>query len=465
LTSRADPHIKSENDFQNHISMQELNSMMLRQSVVSIALLAGISGSAYAGAIGYKVNPISLQGHDRFYDVAFAADGSYYAVGSVADSIAATSDAKFAIAKYKASGELDTSFGKSGYVVHNVITAGSAETARSVLVQADGKIVVAGPVEAAGASDPRDRDIALLRLNADGSLDSSFGTNGVSIVDFSKGEVNGTGFVADGFGGMTADAQNNFLVHGSKKREGGLDTDFALTRLTANGSVDASFAQNGVFSLDINGNNASPKPPVIMPNGSILGAGYQNAGGIVVPVIYKLDARGQLDTSYGNEGIFSQAVLGAVTEVYAMALQGSSVVTVGYGRNNAQESLDFLSLRILENGTLDSSYGTDGGYTRIDVDGFNDNGRNLTILPDGRLVLIGGGRYSSASSEGMMVILNADGTPDENFGDNGSELLDFGGAADFLWGVKVSPQGDKVVAVGIKGDANGDDAVVVTLPL
>jgi uncharacterized delta-60 repeat protein len=442
---------------------KEWNIMMLKQSALSAVLLSGLTSAAYAADINYKVNRLS-QGHDRFYDLAFAADGSYYAVGSLADATDATSDAKFAIAKYKASGELDTSFGKSGYVIHNVAVGASVEAARSVLVQADGKILVAGPVEATGA-DARDRDIAVLRLNSDGSLDRSFGVNGLTLLDFSKGEASGNSFVADSFGGMTLDQDNRVLVHGAKKRDGGLDTDFALARLTSNGELDDSFAQNGVFSLDLAGNNASPKPPVVLPNGSIMGVGYQNANGVVVPVIYRVNAAGQLDNSYGQNGVFSQAVLRAVTEVYAVALQGSSVVTVGYGRNNPQESLDFLSLRILENGTLDTSYGTSGGYTRVDADGYNDNGRNMTLLPDGRIMLIGGGRYAANSSEGMMVILSADGQADENFGERGAQLLDFGGAADFLWGVKVSPQGDKVVAVGIKGDANGDDAVVVTLPL
>jgi uncharacterized delta-60 repeat protein len=437
--------------------------MKLKLSAFSSVVTGVLTCNAYAADPQYKIERLS-QGHDRFYDLAFATDGSYYAVGSLADTIDANSDARFAIAKYKASGELDRSFGKSGYVIHNVAVGSQGETARSVLVQADGKVVVAGPVEAMGR-DARDRDIAVLRLHADGRLDSSFGKDGVVILDFSQGEANGSSFIADSFGGMAQDAENRLLVHGAKKREGALDTDFALARLNPNGSLDTGFAESGIFSLDLDGNNASPKPPLVLPNGSILGAGYQNAKGFVLPVIYKLDAQGQLDRSYGQSGVFSQSVLNAVTEVYAIALQGSSIVTVGYGRDTPQESLDFLSLRILENGNLDTSYGTGGGYTRVDADGYNDNARQMTILPDGRLLLIGGGRYAPTSSEGMMVVLSADGQPDENFGNNGAQLLDFGGAADFLWGVKVSPQGDKVVTVGIKGDAQGDDAVVVTLPL
>jgi uncharacterized delta-60 repeat protein len=464
LTSGLFFSIRVDNEFQDHIPITlELYMMKLKLSALSAVLLGGLSSNAFAADISYKVNRLS-QGHDRFFDLAFAADGSYYAVGSIADSVDSSSDAKFMVVKYKASGELDTSFGKSGYVITNVTVGAGAEVARSVLVQTDGKILVAGPVEAAGA-DARDRDIAILRLNTDGSLDSSFGAQGIAVLDFSKGEVSGNSFVADGFGGLALDSTDRILVHGAKKREGALDTDFALARLNANGTLDTSFAQNGVFSLDLSSNSASPKPPLVLPNGSILGAGYQSNGGVVVPVIYRLNAEGQLDTSYGNNGVFSQPALSAVTEVYAVSLQGTSVVTVGYGRNNSQESLDFLSLRILENGTLDQGYGTGGGYTRVDADGYNDNGRNMTVLPDGRILLIGGGRYALNSSEGMMVVLSADGQPDENFGENGAQLLDFGGSADFLWGVKVSPQGDKVVAVGIKGDANGDDAVVVTLPL
>jgi len=108
----------------------------------------------------------------------------------------------------------------------------------------------------------------------------------------------------------------------------------------------------------------------------------------VVPLAYRTNANGELDATHGENGVFSKAVLELVTEVYSAVLQGDSIVTVGYGRNTKQENLDFLSPRIKSDGTMDSTYGTNG-QDRIDASGFKDNGRSMTALPDGR-------RFSSA---------------------------------------------------------------------
>ncbi len=436
--------------------------------LVAFGLLTPLGTAAAAPELTSKIVAVSEAGHDRFYSVAFDSLGNYYTAGSVAASVEKSADHNMVVAKFNASGALDLSFGDRGYAIVNVAIGTDGEVARSILLQADGKIILGGPVEHAGATDPRDRDIALVRLQTDGSLDKTFGKNGIALFDLSEGTVNGTGFIADGFGGIAFDAQNRILIHGSKKRDGGLDTDFVMLRTKADGSIDKSFGAAGEAVLDLKNLSASPKPPLVLPDGSILGAGYQRDGAVVVPVIYKLDDQGQLDTSFGELGIFSQAVLSAVTEVYAIALQGSSIVTVGYGRNDGPESLDVLSLRILENGSLDTSFGTGGGYTRLDVDGFNDNGRNMLTLPDGRLMLLGGGRYTSQNVDGLVAVLNPDGTPDESFGENGLKLTDFGGSNDFLWGAAISPTKDRVIAVGIKGvslEAGNDDSVILNIPL
>jgi uncharacterized delta-60 repeat protein len=413
-----------------------------------------------------KTISVSAGGHDRFFAVAFDSQGNYYATGSVADSTDASADSKMLLAKFKADGEIDSSFGSDGYAIHNAATGTSGEVARSVLVQSSGKIIVAGTIEHAGADDARDRDIALLRFNADGTVDTNFGTNGLVTLDLSEGEVSGTSYVADNFGGLVQDSSGRLLIHASKKRDSATDTDFVLVRLSADGVLDQTFGTNGQSSLDIRNLSATPKTALLLPSGQIIGTGYMRDGNVVLPVVYRTDANGQLDTSFGSDGVYSQAVLTAVTEVYSAVLQGDSIVTVGYGRNNEQENLDFLSLRIKSDGTLDSTYGTNG-YVRVDASGFNDNGRNMTALPDGRLLLVGGGRTTEQAVDGMVAVLNADGQADSSFAENGARLFDFGGSADFLWGAAVSPAGDKAVVVGLKGAGTGgnDDAAVVTIPL
>lgn len=425
----------------------------------------GIGVNAQAAEAVQSVSPVSASGHDRFYAVAFDQSGNYYAAGSVADTTEGTSDSKALIAKYLPDGTLDVTFGTGGYAIHNLVAAANGEVARAIAVDSTGRVLVGGVFEHAGASDARDRDAFAIRLNADGSLDTTYGVGGLATLDFSTGTLNGTAYVADGFGGFAIDSQDRLVIEGSQKRDGGFDTDFVIARLNVDGALDTTFGTNGTFTLDNKNLSASPKIPVLLPDGSLIGTGYNRDGSVVVPVVFKLTSDGVLDTSYGVNGIFSQAVLGSVTEVYGGILHGGDIVTVGYGKNADAENLDFLSLRIDSTGKLDTTYGS-GGYVRIDADGFNDNGRFIAALPDGRVALVGGGRYSSANVDGMIAIIDEKGTPDLAFAENGAQLFDFGGENDFLWGVAVSPSGDKLVAVGIKGTANGnDDAAVVVLPL
>src|SRR5262245_39805705 len=73
------------------------------------------------------VVPVSMDGHDRFFGVAYAPDGSFYAAGVVADGTAATADFKTVVAKFSAAGELDKGFGNSGFAIHNAAVGAGGE--------------------------------------------------------------------------------------------------------------------------------------------------------------------------------------------------------------------------------------------------------------------------------------------------------------------------------------------------
>lgn len=415
-----------------------------------------------------KLVSISADAHDRFFGVAFDPQGNFYATGAVADGPTATADFKIVVAKFNAAGDLDKTFGANGYAMHNAAVGTNGEHGRSIVVQPSGKLVVVGPIEHAGATDPRDRDIALVRFNANGTLDTTFGTNGVTILNLSDGELAGTTYVADNAWGLTSYSDGRLLVHGSKKRTGGTDTDFALVRLTVDGMMDSTFGMQGVAAIDINNRSASPRSATLLADGSIIGTGYMNDGGPVKAVLYKLNSTGQLDTTFGVNGFFINNVLTATTEAYGAVLQGSSFVTTGYGRNDGTESLDWVSLRVTAGGTLDTTYGTNG-YVRIDHAGFDDNSRALAVLPDNRLLLVGGGRTSATNSDAMLAVLTPNGAKDTTFSPTGTKLYDLGGGSDFFWGAAVSLDKSRVALVGTKAIASGetgnDDAAVLVLPL
>jgi uncharacterized delta-60 repeat protein len=428
---------------------------------------AGTSGDGGMAEAKPKLVPVSATGHDRFFGVAFDSQGNFYATGVVANSTDAAADFQTAVAKFKADGTLDPSFGTSGYATKNVTVGTSGEICRGIVVQPTGKIVVAATVEHVGAADARDRDVAVVRFNSDGSLDTTFGAGGVVTLDLSDGELVGSTYVADSVWGLTGYEDGRLLLHAAQKRVGGTDTDFAVVRLSADGVRDQTFGTQGVATLDISNRSASPRTTTLLPDGSIIAAGYMNDGTVVRPVLFKLTSSGLLDTTFGNSGVFSQNVLTATTEAYAVAVQGNALVTTGYGRKDATESLDWVSLRVTAQGQLDTSYGT-GGFTRLDVAGFADNSRALAVLPDNRLLLVGGGRPTETNSDGMLALLSANGQPDTSFSPMGYKLYDFGGSSDFFWGAAVSPDKARVAIVGTKSvgtSAGNDDGVVMVLPL
>lgn len=441
---------------------------------------AGAGGQAGGGAGGQagtepKVihHAFSADGHDRLYDVAFDADGKILAVGVRADGIDAATDLSTLVARFTPDGALDPSFGSGGSVVKNLAVGTTGEVARGIAVQSTGKIVVAATVEAEGAADPRDRNIALARFLPDGALDTSFGTAGVVVLDLSAGVADGTAFSADMQWGLALASGDKLVISGAMVASGRTDTDYALVRLDADGARDASFGTNGVFSLDIGNAPASARRATVLADDSVVLAGYRKEAGAVLPVVFKVTAAGVLDTTFGVGGVFSEAVLAATTEAYDAVVQGDKLVTIGYGRENTTDDLDWISLRLTASGTLDPTWGT-GGHVLLDAAGFNDNGRALTALPDGRVLMVGGGRTAAAESDAMLAILaNADGAPDASFGPGGIRLLDLGGPNDFLWSVAVQPGGKLAVAAGIAG-ANSDsgagplgddDAALVLVPL
>jgi uncharacterized delta-60 repeat protein len=448
---------------------------------------AGPTGGSDSGSgdgMSLHVVPVSATGHDHFYGVVFDAQGNIYATGQVAPGTDAATDYASVVAKFKSTGELDTSFGDHGFAIRNVATGANGELFRGIVLQSDGKIVISGSVEHAGATDPRDRDIALLRLLPNGTTDTTFGDNGVAIIDLSPGHAVGTGFVADSVWGLAVYPDDRLVLTGGMVRSGADDTDYVVLRLTKDGARDGSFASGGVFALDrqimdatnnnaLINNNASPRNITLLPgSGGIIAAGYQPVPGRdTEPVVYKLTESGQLDATFGTGGVFDSYLLDEQAETYAARLQGDKLVTTGYGRSTAAETTDILSLRLNADGTLDTTYGT-GGMVRIDVGGFADNSRNLLVLPDKRIVLSGGGRPTADNVDGLIAMLTENGQPDTSFSPKGWKTVDLGGPADFLWSVALSPDAKTLAFVGFKGvGANptpataNDDAALLLVPV
>jgi uncharacterized delta-60 repeat protein len=207
---------------------------------------------------------------------------------------------------------------------------------------------------------------------------------------------------------------------------------------------------------------------VVQPDGKLVFAGYsRNKEGVIDPVLIRTSSDGKLDSGFGKDGVATASVIpGGVAEAYGVALQGDKFALAGYGRgSSADEKVDMMSMRFNADGSWDKSYGTDG-LTRVDIAGDADRGRNIAVLSDGRILIVGSGSPQAGASDAMVVLLDKDGKPASRFGTDGRVLSDLGGPGDAWFGLTQAGDGKSVTIVGYKGanpeatDGSKDDAAV-----
>jgi uncharacterized delta-60 repeat protein len=425
------------------------------------------------GTDGVLASPLSATDPDRFMAVAAGEGDMFYGAGFVATG----GDQALAVARFDADGALDKTFGTNGIASVNVAVGGKAvEIARGVVVQADGKVVVAGPVEhapGAAGNDGKDTDIAVARFDDTGKIDTSFGTAGVARIDLGVGKaVSETSYLGDTSWGIGELTGGKIVVFGSTPNQAAdrTDADYVLFTLTSAGARDTAFGTNGLLTVDINSSGDSPRHLLVEPEGRIAATGYSRDGdGVVSPVIIRASAAGVLDATFGNGGVATAKVLPGVAESYNVQRQGDDYILAGYGRGaDANEKVDLISMRFTADGKWDETYGT-AGVTRVDVAKEDDRARNVLVLPDDRVLVVGSGKSTADNVDAMVVLLDEDGKPVTTFGESGRVQTDLGGPADAWYGVTLSSDGSSVMVVGYKGvdaaSGSNDDAAIARLHL
>lgn len=422
------------------------------------------------GQGGVRASALSSTEHDRFLAVTPRPGGSYYAAGFTTVG----GDQAMVLAKLGPDGALDAAFGEGGVATVNVAPGGkTVELARAVVVQSDGKVVISGPFEkdpTATGDAAKDTDVALVRFDAAGRPDPTFGEEGVARLDLGRGKaVDDETYLADNAWGLVTSPDSKLVLFGSTPAPGREDADFTIVGITSAGALDPAFGTKGVLTVDQNQGGDTPRNMRLQPDGKIVATGYsRNADDVVSPVLIRFSSDGNLDDTFGTGGVATAEVLpGGVAESYQFGLQGDNYVLAGYGRgSDPEEKVDLISYRFTASGTWDKTYGTDG-LTRIDIAGDADRARNLVVLPDGRVLAAGVGTPAAAASDAMVVLLDENGIPVPSFGTDGHLLSDLGGPADAWYGATLAEDGTSVMIVGYKGtdEASGgnDDAAIARL--
>ena len=174
------------------------------------------------------------------------------------------------ISRYNANGSLDTTFGASGQ-------AASVPTASAIVVQSDGRIVVAGSV-ISKLILPDDTGFGPVRYNSNGTLDATFGKRGLVVTDFGP-----TGPIAEPFA-LAVQPNGAIIAAGvagpAQRAFGATPSSFALARYNSLGQRDTSFGAGGKVTTGFGSNTASICALALQSDGKIVAAG--NSGTLVM---------------------------------------------------------------------------------------------------------------------------------------------------------------------------------------
>lgn len=377
-------------------------------STGSIALLRygadGLLDAGFGGGDGIVTTPV---GRSAFaYSLAQLPDGKFLVVGKSHDN-EFDDVGSIVLTRHDADGSLDTSFGGGDGIATTPFSL--AAYGYSLVLQPDGRIVVAGAVATAyygggfGCCFSWGYRIALLRYQPDGSLDTGFGVGGIVTTGITSAisSDESTDHEESSAYGVVLQPDGKLVVAGGTSNSGG-SSGIALLRYLPDGSPDPGFGGNGIVTTAIGTADASGYRLILQPDGKLVVTGARRSG--IDPLL-------------------------------------------GYPLH------DIALLRYNADGSLDAGFGGGDGMVTTPV-GIDSSGHSLALLPDGKLMVAGTSRGNDHVRSIALLRFNADGSPDSGFGADG--IVTTPGGRDWYFGLPaqplvLQPDGAAVVVGRIEG--------------
>ncbi len=347
------------------------------------------------------------------HDVGFAATNGVAADGSqsvLVGPVGAAGAESFGVTRFNADGSLDTGFGTAG--VATAPFAGADAVPAAVAVLADGDVLVAGTATTAAGSQ-----FAVAEFTAGGVLDAGFGTAGQVLL--------GSGTTADVLRALAVGAGGVIYLGGRSDAAGKGNSDLAVAALTAAGATDAAFGGGRVLT-DVAGGDDAVNGLAVQANGDVVAAGSATVGGTVEVALARYLATGTLDKRFGTKGVETDKVGGLYDAATSVAVEAKGQVVVGgltATGSAAAPSSSFLVQRYTAAGKPDRSFDRTGTVVTsfagpaavtgvvVDADG--------SVVASGRTAATLGGTLDLAVAR-----YTARGVLDTTFGTTGKVVVD-----------------------------------------
>ncbi|HLP63359.1 T9SS type A sorting domain-containing protein [Flavobacterium sp.] len=393
-------------------------------------------------SVGYNATDLIVNGDDYAECLTIQDDGKILVGGY-----------GLRIARYNSDGTLDTSFNTMGYTSPFGTNVG-LNYIKQIIITPTNKIL------AVGAIYTTKWYIYLVQYNMNGTLDTTFGTNGRRNIDVGPS-------ITMTVGNALYTSDNKILITTNSYQS---DGDFNIVKTNKFGDIETSFGTNGISTFD-GMNNDSEARIALRTDGKILLSGNSNinpaSGTYKQHVLMLVNPDGTLDTTFGTNGkIFTNFHVNNSQQIKnLMLLSDNSILISGAIYTNNQASNDGFVAKYNSTGQLDSSFGTNGVCTVSFVNsngflGMSDYINSMTIQNDNKIVVAGLTSGYQMSNKFCVGRFNSDGTIDTTFGTNGQMSLSIYGYDDVALDVKSQSDG-KIVLCGTTKIANFDRSYVV----
>jgi len=338
--------------------------------------------TTYIGGQYYNLGKIAVQPDGRLVAV-----GTYYP-----DSFSSA-----LVVRYLADGTLDPTFGTGGVLTFRW---GQETTGNDVTIQPDGKIIFVG-----GARNTyNEQHFLTVRLNADGTPDTSFSGDGIAPVQIYGGD------------GIALLVQPDGKIVISGRSTGPAGEQFTLLRLNANGAVDTAFGTSG-WAKTYWGTMDWALDVVRQDDGKLVAIGACTINWVMNFAVARFNSTGTLDTSFGTDGKVKTMVGVGPNGGRAGFVQPDGKIVVVGNSNSADNLREYTGIaRYNSNGTPDATFDGDGQY----VTTVRSVSYDTVLQKDGRIVTAGH-VYNSLTTRNDLAVFrfNPNGSPDNSFGTGG----------------------------------------------
>lgn len=350
----------------------------------------------------------------------------------------------FALVRYNQDGSLDESFGANGKVTTNFGNL-RTDVACAITLQDDGKIILAGYTNEGGP----DYNFAVARYNSNGTLDTSFDTDGILHTDITSGE-NDIAY------GVAIQPDGKIVVVGYT----GTNADIAIVRYNEYGALATGFGTNGIVTTDIDSANNYGRAVVIDSNNNILvGGDFGNNNKLFV---LRYSSTGSLDTSFNSNGYVTTSIGSGITSGYSLCLDSDGKILIA-GVADIPPSRDFAIVRYMTNGSLDTTFGTAGKVTtNFNETNSDDYAYAVKVDSSGRII-VAGHTLLSGVYDFAVARYYSNGNLDTSFG---KKIYDLGSDDDRVSCMAIQTDGKIIIAGRTKNTATGktDFALIRLLP-